>query len=144
MAFSTRLFSIIPSFGVPLQNDAGYLRSGVALGGADPSVVIPVSSTFSPTISSGYVRVKVYNATGTTTLTTVNITITDGTTTETIYNYTPDSADAVIPSSTAWFDATVPFLSELQVNKVTIQCRRAASAGGVTIDAEVCGASGTS
>ena len=143
MAFATRLYSILPSFGTPLQNDTGYLRAGVAVSGTSTTIAIPSSSTFSPTIGSGYVRVKVYNGTGTPALSSIAVTVTDGTTTETIGAFNPNSSDAPTLSTTAWGDVVFPFLSELNVNSATITVRLT-TPGGAKADVEIDGASGQS
>ena len=46
------------------------------------------------------------------------VSVTDGTTTETVYSYNP--AVALALSTTAWLDITFTFISELNANKITI------------------------
>lgn len=142
MAFATRLYSILPSFGVPLQNDTGYLRSGVAVSGTSTTVTLPSTSTFSPSINNGYVRVKVYNGTGTPALASISVTVTDGTTTETIGSFNPPSADAPALSTTIWGDVIFPFLSELSCNNCSVVIRLT-TPGGAKADVEIDGAAGS-
>jgi len=143
MSFTNRLYSIVPSFGVPLLSDTNYLNANVALSGASQqTTTIPNTSTFAPTITRGYIRVKIYNGTGTApTLTDLVVTVTDGTTTVYIYVAHPNTAFPL--STTSWFDVTIPFCVDINVNTVTVKTTLGVP-GGATMDLEVSGTSGTS
>jgi hypothetical protein len=78
VAFFNRLYVILPSFGSPIQNDSLFLKQGTALATGTATVSL---TSLAPTFSKGWVRVKIYAATGTTpAITALNVYITDGTT----------------------------------------------------------------
>lgn len=78
MPFLNRLWAILPSFGSPIQNDSLFLKNNNALGAATTTTV--TLSSLAPTVSKGYVRVKIYDAsTAAPTVTNVAVTLYDGT-----------------------------------------------------------------
>ena len=92
MAWINRLFSLLPSFGSPVVNDTIYQSVGNALTIAN-TTSLGASTALSPTISKGYVRVKIYGASGTTpSLLTMYIALSDGKEFVQIYNWAPGVA----------------------------------------------------
>jgi len=79
MSFTNRLPTVVPGFGSPLQNDTLFLSQNVSIPSAGPATFSLTGLT--PTISRGYIRVKIYGATGTTpSIVLVDVVVTDGTT----------------------------------------------------------------
>jgi hypothetical protein len=78
MAWAQRLLKILPGFGSPIQNDLLFQSVGTAL--STTSVQTTSLAGLTPTISAGYVRVKIYGATGTSpTLLKLLVILSDGT-----------------------------------------------------------------
>lgn len=93
MTFINRLTAIMPSFGTPVQNDSLFLKQTNALSGTSQQTVSLTGLT--PTISKGYVRVKIYAAGGTSpTLLGLLIVLSDGTTFVNVYTTIPVIASA--------------------------------------------------
>lgn len=138
MSFANRLYSIVPSFGVPLLNDTLFLNQNIALSTASQQTnTIPSSGSFSPTISRGWVRVKVYAGTGTApTLTDLVITATDGTTTVQIGQV--HASVAIALSTTSGFDQLFPFETDLNLTSLTVKSTLGVP-GGASMDVEVSG-----
>ena len=138
MSFVRRLATIFPAFGQPLSNDTVLLRQGVSLTDGANTVTVPSSGSFSPTMSTGRVRVKIYNGTGTSpAVTKVTLTGTDGTTTETFDTWYPDTSLSL--SSTAWFDKVFIFLSELNLTSISCVATLSGTSEGASMDIEVLG-----
>lgn len=79
MAFLNRLYTVLPGFGSPIQNDTQLLKQNVALSTTGQQTNSLTS--ISPTFSRGYVRVKLFAAGGTSpTLLQLIVNVTDGTT----------------------------------------------------------------
>src|SRR6202041_1791061 len=80
MSWINRLFAVTPGFGSPVVNDALFQSVGNALA-TSTTVTLGGTGTsaFFPTISKGYIRVKIYNATASWAATTFNVVLNDGT-----------------------------------------------------------------
>jgi hypothetical protein len=133
MSFVNRLALISPGFGSPITNDSLLLSAGNSL--SDGANTITLGS-LAPTVRSGWVRVKCYNGTGTSpAVSTVVITATDGTTTETIYVRNPAAATAI--STTAFVDFIVPFLLEINANSFSFVITMTGTGEGGKADIEI-------
>jgi hypothetical protein len=103
MTFVNRLMAILPSQGVPLQNDTLFLKQSTAVTTATSPVIIQVGTQtvpLSPTISKGFVRVKCYEfVTTAATVTNIQVTVTDGTSYVLVGHYNP--ATPAVTSQTA-------------------------------------------
>ena len=60
MSFLRRLTKIMPSFGTALQDDKKFLAESVPANNSGIVLPLQQAATFSPTISSGWIRVKFY------------------------------------------------------------------------------------
>lgn len=99
MTFINRLNAVVPSMGTPIQNDTLLLKQGTALSGNTQQTTS--LSSISPTLSKGFVRVKLYGAGGTSpTLTSLVVNVTDGTTFVCVYWNNSETALAPAPSIT--------------------------------------------
>lgn len=103
MSFVNRLIAVIPSMGVPLQNDTLFLSQNNAVSGTAQATVSLTGLT--PTISKGYVRVKLGSFTGTSpTLLNLIVVVTDGTNYVTVFFFAPVVAIApgfsIVPAGT--------------------------------------------
>jgi hypothetical protein len=115
MAFLNRVLLIVPGFGQPVQNDALFLKTANALGVGSTTVSL---SGLTPAVKDGWIRLKIYGGTAGSTLTSVVVQLTDGTTTETCYGTTITGSPSVVaPAQTV---LTIPFLSELAVTQVNV------------------------
>ena len=143
-AFTNRVAKIGPGFGSPLQNDKYFLNAAVALSTTGQgTTTLPSTSTWTAPfeLSAGWVRVKIYNGTGTSpTLTDLLITGSDGTTTVQIAQVHPNSA--VTLSTTSWFDEIFPFFVDLTLTSITIKTTLGGTSPAATMDCEVGGVSG--
>jgi hypothetical protein len=131
MAFVNRVLLIIPSFGTPLQNDALFLKTASV---ATLTTTTTSLTGLTPAIKEGWIRIKLSASTGAGTVTSLAITLTDGTTTESTWTETLVGTANSFQSPNQVV-RTVPFLSELavtQVNVITVF----GTAGG-TLDIEV-------
>lgn len=99
MAFVNRLTAILNGFGTGLQNDTLYRSQGISL--STTAIQTNTLSGFSPTLSKGYIRVKIYGAGGTApTLLALNVNVSDGTTFVMVYGNSPVVATAIVMSTT--------------------------------------------
>lgn len=131
MAFTNRLLLIVPGFGTPIQNDTLFLKSGTAVG---TGTVTTSLTGLTPAIKDGWIRLKFSASSGAGTITSIAITLTDGTTTEACYSETLVAAQSGFQSPNQVV-RTIPFLSELAVTQVNV-IAVIATAGG-TLDIEV-------
>src|ERR1035438_9643540 len=102
MSWVNRLFTILPGLGVAFSNDLIYQSVGNALTTGNTTSL--GATALSPTISKGYVRVKVYGASGTTpSLLTMYVAVSDGKDFVQIYNWAPGVAMSLdlTPAGTA-------------------------------------------
>lgn len=130
MAFTNRVLLIVPGFGTPIQNDTLFLKAGTAI--ASGTVTTSLTG-LTPAIKQGWIRMKLSASSGAGTVTSIVVTVTDGTTTENVWTETLVSNSSF--QSPNQVVRTIPFLSELavtQVNVITVT----AVAGG-TLDIEV-------
>ena len=87
MAWVSRLFSWLPSPGVPIVNDLLFQSVGNALTTTNTTTLGGSgTSAFFPTISKGYVRAKVYGGLSTPTLASISMFLSDGVEFVCIYN----------------------------------------------------------
>lgn len=131
MAFVNRVLLIIPSFGTPIQNDTLFLKTAAV---ATLTTTTTSLTGLTPAIKQGWVRIKCSASTGAGTVTSLALTVTDGTTTESVWTETLVGTANGFQSPNQVV-RTVPFLSELavtQVNVITVF----GTAGG-TLDIEV-------
>jgi hypothetical protein len=131
MAFVNRVLLIVPGFGQPLQNDTLFLKAGTAVG---TGTVTTSLSGLTPAVKQGWIRLKYSASSGAGTVTSIAITLTDGTTTESTYSETLVVAQAGFQSPNQ-IVRTIPFLSDLAVTQVNV-ISVIATAGG-TLDIEV-------
>lgn len=131
MAFLNRVLLIIPGFGTPIQNDTLFLKQGTAV--ATGTVTTSLAG-LTPAVKQGWIRVKLSASSGAGTVTSLAISVTDGTTTEFIYSETLVAAQSGFQSPNQVV-RTIPFLSELAVTQVNV-ISVIATAGG-TLDIEV-------
>lgn len=105
-----RLTRIFPGFGVPVQNDSVYLRTGISLSTTGQQTnTIPATGTLSPGTTVGRLRIKIYNGGGTSpTLIDLLVQASDGTNTIPVYSNHPNVAFAI--STTSWFDRYFEYL----------------------------------
>jgi hypothetical protein len=96
---------------------------------------IPASGTLAQTFRSGKVRVKISNGAGTSpTLVAIQITVTDGTTTELIEEFAPAVAFAL--STTSFVDMSFDFICDLNANKITVTTTLGGTTPTATMDME--------
>ena len=88
MSWVNRLFSVVPGFGNPFVNDVLYQSVGTALTTSNTVTL----SGFAPTISKGYIRMKIYGAQTSPTVTKLQATLSDGTQFVTVYYNSPGTA----------------------------------------------------
>lgn len=141
MTFTARLSSVFPGMGQPQVNDANQLATNQALSGTgqQTNTLPPSSGSFSPTMSKGKFRIKVYAGTGTTpTLTDIVVTVTDGTNTIEIFAFHPNSAIAL--SSTSWYDSG-PQEWEVDINatSASVKTTLGGTSPGASLDWEILG-----
>lgn len=133
MAFTNRLFLVVPSFGTPIQNDPLFLKQGTVVAAG------PVTTSLAgltPALKQGFIRIKVSAGTGTTpTLVRCEVTLTDGTTTEAVFDYNPNVAPSILSPNQVTL--TNPFLSELGVTQVNVITTLGGTGPGGTLDIEV-------
>ena len=156
MAFTNRLPTIVPSFGSPFQNDTLFLTAGVSL--STTGAVTNSLTGLTPTISRGYVRVKIYGAGGTSpTVVLLDIVLTDGTTFVVVFRYNPTtplvmsttaasgspytnggslSAGLVVPGG---LDFLVPFLVDINVNQLSVDITLGGTTPTAKLDLEISG-----
>lgn len=115
MTFVRRALLVVPGFGTPIQNDALFLSTGTTVTTSGTTITL---GSLAPAIHQGYVRIKVYSGSTNGTLTSVKVTMTDGTTTETCYNNTDIGGTSVGTNAIATL--VIPFESELDVNSVSV------------------------
>jgi hypothetical protein len=143
MTFTNRLGLITPSFGSPLANDTLYLSANNLLNGVGGQTV--VMGSLSPTVKAGYVRVKVYELTGTTpNLVSVTVSFTDGTTTEYVAEIVPISGGPIAISKTVWLDVVIPFLLDINANSCTVTVYMGGTNPQCYCDVEIAPTTGTS
>lgn len=158
MSFVNRLPTVVPGFGSPLQNDVLFLTQNVSIAAAGPTTFSLTGLT--PTISRGYIRVKIYGAAGTTpTIVLVDVVVTDGTTFVIVGRINPATA---IPLSTTaaagspytnggtlaaglatpgGIDFLFPFLVDINVNQVSVDITLGGTTPTGKLDLEVSGVS---
>lgn len=116
---------LFPGFGVPVQNDSIYLRTGIALSttGAQTNT-IPATGVLAVGTTAGRFRFKIYNGGGTSpTLVTASVTATDGTNTPyPLFTTTPATPFAI--GTTGWVDRFFDYLIDTATTT--------AGAGGAT------------
>lgn len=133
MAFSIKnsIRDIMPGFGTS-GNDGGssVYVTGTANGVA--TTVATATATSAGTCNKGYVHVSLYGGASSAILTSLSITVTDGTTIIYIYG-------AAFTSITAnqGFNISVPFSVDLAVNKASVTF--ISSAGTFNVDIELAG-----
>lgn len=136
MAFVNRLLLIVPSFGQPVQNDTLFLKSATATTLGANTVTL---AGLTPALKQGWIRIKLSGGAATSTLTSVVITVTDGTTTETVYSNTLVATNNSFVSPNILTFMT-PFLTDTTgVTSVSIIFVTAGSSGVGIIDVEVSG-----
>jgi hypothetical protein len=156
MSFLRRLRTIIPSFGTPQSNDTTMLFQNIVVA-SGTAITIPVQPTpapatpliFSPTVSSGWIRVKVFDNTTPPPATPVVITTTaikvigndagtvpGVTTTVSLGGYNPAT-----PTATNQTDIVFPFLTDLNLTSLSITVT-ATGATTLAADIEIGGVSG--
>ena len=141
MTFTNRLGIIVPSMGSPLQNDTLYLKSGTALSGTVAQTT--TMGSLSPTLRAGNIRIKFLGGGGTTpALVSVNITVTDGTTTYNIATINPPAAISL--SATSGVDWLVEFLVDINVSSLSVVTTLSGTNPTTTMDIEVAGTTGNS
>lgn len=155
MSFVNRVPTIVPGFGSPLQNDTLFLTQNVSLTAG------PVNTSLAgltPTISRGYVRVKIYGAGGTTpAVSLMDVVIADGTTFVVLLHYSPaaaltmstvaasgspytngGSASPAVPGGMEWL---IPFLIDINASQVTVNITMTGTSPTAKLDLEVSGVS---
>lgn len=134
MAFVNRLDLITPSFGSPLRKDSVYLSQGNAITG---STTVTLSG-LSPTVKAGWVRVRLSAGAGTSpTLTGMRVTFTDATTTEMVFDYQPETAQAYALSTTAIPDFVIPFLLDISASSCSVIFTLGGTSPTATADVEI-------
>lgn len=110
MAFASTVSPslIMPGFGLPTVDTTG----STAVTTANTGTVTLTSFAGSGVIRYGWIRVRVYSVNGGQTITTVNITGTDGTTTETFF-VAPAPTAAVAGRGLSYL---IPFMTDLAAN----------------------------
>ena len=116
----------MPGFGVPVQNDAQFVREDVTVS-AGNAVALPASGQFSTPVSSGYVRVKFYTSNGVQ---------------DELYIYALDSNGTERQIGYAYIDSTgfdliFPFLVDIEAVQVSAWCGFSAE-----LDIEIAATSG--
>lgn len=136
MAFTNRLLLVIPSFGTPLQNDTLFLKSGTATVSGANTVTL---AGLTPVLKQGWIRMKLSGGASTSTLTSILVTVTDGTLTETVYSNTLVATNNSFVSPNI-LTFTVPFLTDTAgVSSVSVIFVTAGTSGVGIIDIEVAG-----
>src|SRR5271166_847421 len=88
MSWVNRLWAVVPSFGNPFVNDTLFQAVNQAL---TTSTTVSLTG-LSPTVSKGYVRMKIYGGQSSPTVTKLQATLSDGTDFVTIYYNFPGTA----------------------------------------------------
>lgn len=135
MAFVNRLGTVLPSFGTPQANDALFLLQGTALTAAGTKVITMAGLT--PTVSRGYVRVKLSGLAAAQTVTNFFVQLTDGTTTVDIYWNSPTTAP--VQAATTQNDVTIPFLVDINATSLVVTITQAGVGAPGIADIELCG-----
>ena len=138
MAFVRRLGRIMPTMGVPRQDDQHFLQQGFAITGTGGAVRLPTVGNFSPTIASGWVRIKISSPTSIS-LTSVWIAFNDAQANQEQIWPLWGGSNPIIEPSGATLVLMVPFLSDLNVTYVTVTIT---STGAGIADVEVAATSG--
>jgi len=140
MTFTRRLATIFPGFGQGQMNDTLFLNANQALTSGQNTVAVPASGSFSPTISAGKVRIKVYAGAGTSpTLTDIVVTATDGTTTVTFPQGAYHPSVAVSMTTTSIIDFEFDFITDLNLTSFSFKITLAGTSPTATADIEVLG-----
>jgi len=139
MTFTNRLEQIMPGWGQPVTLDTSFLAANTALSGTgQASTTLPSSGSWSPTISKGRGRIKIYSGTGTSpTLTDILVTGSDGTNTVELFVFHPNTA--VTLSSTSLLDLLFNFMTDLNLTSITIKTTLGGTSPGATMDAQISG-----
>jgi ABC-type Co2+ transport system permease subunit len=134
MAFVNRLLLIVPSFGQPIQNDTLFLKSGTATASGANTVTM---GSLTPALKQGWIRFKLSGGAASSTLTSMIITVTDGTTTENVYSNTLVATNNSFVSPNI-ITMCVPFLTDTTgVTSVSFIFVTAGTSGVGIIDTEI-------
>lgn len=120
--------SIMPGFGTP-GNDGGssVAVTGTAQPSTDNTAATTNTAVSAGTCNRGYVRVKIASVDSSVKIASVLVTVTDGTTVESIGGFNPASADQTNGQAV---ELTVPFCSDLAINKASAKVTPSGSKGG--------------
>jgi len=153
LAINKRLDAMVAGINVGLRQDSLYQNIGISLSGtAEQTNTIPASGTFPIAYSTGWVRVKIYNAGGTNpTLTSLKVLVGDGTNLVLMYALNPATSHNL--TATSWFDECIDFLCDVAasgagggasgqlsaangINTITLKTTLGGTAPTATMDAE--------
>ncbi len=124
---------INPGCGLPAQVQQ-VLATALSTTGAVANT-IPTTGTLAQTFRSGKIRVKIFNGAGTSpTLVALIVSVTDGTTTELLYEFSPAVAFAL--STTSYVDLSFDFITDLNANKITVTTTLGGTSPTATMDME--------
>jgi hypothetical protein len=158
VAFTYRLPTIVPSFGSPFQSDTLFLVQGTSLS-TTSATNYAIGGTFAPTVSRGYVRIKIYGGGGTTpAISLLDVVLTDGTNYVVLTRFGPSTALPLStssssgspytnsgsigpPVSASGLDMVIPFLVDINVTGASINLTMTGTSPTAKLDAEVSGVS---
>lgn len=155
MAFVNSVKTIVPSFGSPFANDTLFLATAVALSTTGSQT--KTLSGLSPTVSRGYVRVKIYGAGGTTpAIVSVQVIVSDGTTFVLIGLVNPTTAIAlglvavtggaygnagILGTSVGGMDFLFPFIVDISCTQFSVITTLSGTTPTASMDVELSGVS---
>jgi hypothetical protein len=153
MAWTQRLPKLVPGLGSPFQNDTLFQSVATALTGTSAQTTSLTGLT--PTVSCGYVRVKIYGGGGTSPLVTVlSLFVTDGTTYVLIGAPTGGGLTMSTTATTGGtytnggsltapggLDYVVPFMVDISANQFSVITTMTGTSPTAKLDMEISGTS---
>ena len=135
---------------MPIVNSVALINPGLGVGAQVQQVLatalsttgavantIPATGTLAQTFRSGKIRIKISNGAGTSpTLVALQVSVTDGTTTELLFEFSPAVATPL--SATSYVDLSFDFITDLNANKVTVTTTLGGTSPTATMDMEAC------
>jgi hypothetical protein len=151
MAWVNRVLSILPGFGAPIQNDTLFQSVGNSLSTTGQQTVSLTG--LSPTISKGYVRVKIYGGGGTSPLVASGyVILSDGTTFVQIHNVNGQVLSTTAATGSPYtngganttpggIDSVIPFVVDINVSQVSVLTTMTGTSPTAKMDLEISGTS---
>lgn len=143
MTITNRALTITPGFGTALQNDTLFLSANQALAAASTTTI--TTSTLVPTVTRGYIKLKISQAaTANPTVTTIVVTGTDGTVFSVLYHYSTaggltlnTNGNGVLAGPYGQIEFLVPFISDQNINSISAAVTLTGATATAKLDLEL-------